>query len=424
MMSFRKVLKVLIICAVFDFVFAHNLFAQDTVQVNLNALVKEFETNNLNLKAVLKDIQSSKGFAKQTELWDNPNLSFESNIYNPSNRKFFDVTNNGQFAVQIQQLITLFGKRNKKVDLANLQTQKFEEYFKQLEMELKFQLSNLYYSCYFDQQSIKVYNDQIANLHKTVEAMEQEYAKGVVPLKELARIKSFVLTLESERNELTNQILESQREINIITANDKFRYLEMAADTDKLEDKIKKMNDKSKLVEYAYQKRMDLVQAKLDMQISQKNIELQKALAYPDISIGMIYDKNSNFIPDYTGLNLSIDLPIFNTNSGNIEASNAQFEKSEVQVKQLEIQIKEEVQNSYSKFQNSNKIFTVFNQTFLDQYNSLNENMIKNYNTRNIGILEFLDFYDSFKTANVQFNNLRKNRVQAALELLFVSGQI
>jgi len=45
-----------------------------------------------------------------------------------------------------------------------------------------------------------------------------------------------------------------------------------------------------------------------------------------------------------------------------------------------------------------------------------------NYQRRNIGLLEFLDFYDSYKQNVLQINSIKYNRVQAFEDINYYTG--
>ena len=51
----------------------------------------------------------------------------------------------------------------------------------------------------------------------------------------------------------------------------------------------------------------------------------------------------------------------------------------------------------------------------------LNEVLI-NYQKRNIGLLDFLDFYDSYKQNVLQINTIKSNRINAFEDLNFYTG--
>src|SRR3978361_276386 len=89
-------------------VFSINGFCQNTVgdtsKLTLENTEKIFLANNLDLLAGKFGIQGAQALIRQSKLWDNPTVYLEQNIFNPANRRFFDMSNNGEYIAQIQQL--------------------------------------------------------------------------------------------------------------------------------------------------------------------------------------------------------------------------------------------------------------------------------------------------------------------------------
>lgn len=397
---------------------------QDTVEVTYESLMSEFEQHNINLKIALKDIQSAGEYVDQEETWENPRITFESIIYDPTNKNYFQLKGDqGQYLVQIQQLVSLFGKKSKMIDLAKIQKNKFHSIYEQIEKTFRYELSVLIITCYYDQQGLKIYDDQIANLYKSEEILERDLLNDSISLEEYTRIKFFILNLENERNDLITSIMESQEQINIITGMKHNNYLRIKFDLDTIENTVKNLESESSLLEFALKNRKDINQAKVEIELSKKNYELQKAISMPDLTLGLIYDKNSNFIPDYTGINFSFDLPIFNFNSGNIAASMTQIEANTFKLQQIELQAKSEVSNLYSKFINTNKILSRFDKKSLERYNSLHTKMNQNLKSKKMDIIQYLDFFDLYKNTKIQYNILSRNRIQSLFELLYICGK-
>jgi cobalt-zinc-cadmium efflux system outer membrane protein len=63
-----------------------------------------------------------------------------------------------------------------------------------------------------------------------------------------------------------------------------------------------------------------------------------------------------------------------------------------------------------------------FDPAFKDNFKHLIQEVAKNYEKRNISLLEFLDFYDSYKTNVLQLNTLRFNRVISLEQINFITG--
>ena len=188
----------------------------DTVAITLQQAEGRFLKNNLQLLAARFNIDASKAAVYQAELWSNPNISIEQNVYNKFTKRFFDVTKTGNTEVQLQQLILLAGKRDKQIRLAEINTQIAENTFYDLLRALKFELRTNFFDLYFLQQSLAFYDETIPNVRKTVAATEAIYQKRSILLSEVLRLKSLLFSLENERLGLLNQVSEIEHGMDVL----------------------------------------------------------------------------------------------------------------------------------------------------------------------------------------------------------------
>src|SRR6185437_15122723 len=103
------------------------------------------------------------------------------------------------------------------------------------------------------------------------------------------------------------------------------------------------------LMDSAYHNRTDLQIARTNTNISRLNYEYQKALAVPDLSLGLIYDEAGSFLNNYVGVGASIDLPFFNRNQGNIRSAKAQIASSAATQRSTQATVEENVSASLQK---------------------------------------------------------------------------
>src|SRR4051812_47499447 len=93
--------------------------AQDTTRIALPDAEKQFTAKNLELMAEKYNIDIARAQVLQARVYNNPNLQLVANVYNPDQKKWFDVSNGtGEYIANVQQLIILAGKRNKQIKLA------------------------------------------------------------------------------------------------------------------------------------------------------------------------------------------------------------------------------------------------------------------------------------------------------------------
>jgi cobalt-zinc-cadmium efflux system outer membrane protein len=396
----------------------------DTVAITLQQAEERFLKNNLQLLAARFNIDASKAAIDQAELWSNPNISIEQNAYNKFTKKFFDVTKTGNTEVQLQQLVLLAGKRDKQIRLAEINTQIAENTFYDLLRALKFELRTNFFDLYFLQQSLAFYDETIPNVRKTVAATEAIYQKRSILLSEVLRLKSLLFSLENERLGLLNQASEIEHGMSVLLrdTSGSFSYFVPQLDRTMLDSLQIDTLSLQGVVATALEKRPDYKNAQTQVQYEDANLSLQKAMRIPDLTVGGTYSRAGSYIPDYYALTLSIDLPIFNRNQGNVEISENTLEANKLLREYSRKTLEKEIATAYKKAVNTDSLFRAFDKKFTGEYKTLVEGMDADYQKRNITIIEFTDFYESYRTSMLQMNQLQNDRLDAFEGLNYAAG--
>ena len=119
---------------------------------------------------------------------------------------------------------------------------------------------------------------------------------------------------------------------------------------------------------------------------------------------------------------LSIDLPVFNRNQGNIKNAKALISNTEATQRYTQATVDENVATSLQKAFAQQRLYRSIDPKFAADFERLTGEVIKNYEKRNISILDFLDFYDSYKQNAVQLNTILFNRVSAFEDINYYTG--
>ena len=396
----------------------------DTVAITLQQAEGRFLKNNLQLLAARFNIDAAKAAVVQAELWNNPNLSIEQNAYNKFTKRYFDVTKTGNTDIQLQQLILLAGKRDKQIRLAEINSQIAENSFYDLLRALKFELRTDFFDLYFLQQSLAFYDETIPNVRKTVAATEVIYQKRSILLSEVLRLKSLLFTLESERLGLLNQVSEIEHGMDVLLRDTSGSTLYFVPQLDSNAIDSLQVNALSlqDVIATALEKRTDYKNAETQIQYEETNLSLQKAMRIPDLTVGGTYSRAGSYIPDYYALTLSIDLPIFNRNQGNVQISENTLEANKLLREYSRKTLEKEIATAYKKAIDTDSLFRAFDKKFTGEYKTLVEGMDADYQKRNITIIEFTDFYESYRTSMLQMNQLQNERIDAFEGLNYAAG--
>ena len=397
-------------------------FAQDSLKVSLPQIETLYLQQNLQLLAQHYRIDIAKAQVIQAKLYSNPNFQFTGNVYNPELNKAFDMSNStGEYAVNIQQVILLAGKRNKQVKLAQTNQAMEENSFFDLLRTLRFALHSDFYKLCFLQNTIGAYGRQITYLESLADAYQSLQSIGAVTLKDEVRIKSLLYTLKAEQASLQNQATDLESELQLLIRNNN-AYIVPVIDSLPKGDVLSGLTLPA-LLDTAYNNRYDLKLAQNTLLSGQQNYALQKAMAIPDLTIGASFDKRGSFVENAGFFNLGIDLPFFNLNQGNIKAARFTIDQSKTLVAQQRNQVENEVRTAYTKALNTSNMLRSFDPGFRAENQRLLTAITENFQKKNIGLLDFTDFYESYKDNITRINDLQNEQMQALELLQFAVGK-
>lgn len=399
---------------------AGQVSAQDSLRLTRQQADSVFIKNNLLLLAERFRIDVSQAQILQAGLRDNPTASVEISAYNGQTRRALDVGRGGEKIISIQQLLYTAGKRNKRVALATEAAHLTELELLDLLRGLRFELRSRFYAIYFQQQTIARYNRQIATIQTTVTAYEREYDRNNVSLRELLRLKALLFQLSNDRNEIRFQLAEDQRSIRTLLSSE--QPIQPIVRNEALTRYRIPSQPEDSLRQLALRNRPDLLAAQSLSKQAELNYTLQKALAKPDLRVGGTYDQNGNYIANYVGLSVGMDLPVFNRNQGAIRAARSQIAyQSQIQ-KQRAIQITNEVSTALQKVRDVEQMVQSVEGRFTEQFELLNQGVVTSFQKGNISLLEFVDLIETYNESVRQLNRLKADRVNAYEELNYLLG--
>ncbi|HEY0244350.1 MAG TPA: TolC family protein [Mucilaginibacter sp.] len=418
---YTKFVRSLLVLQVVCIITAAASFAQapvsDTLRITVKQAEDQFIKNNLQLIIQRYNIDNANAQVITNRLFPNPDFNFSNGIHATGVPNAYSEQSYG-----ISQLFTTAGKRNKNIQLAKISVEQAQYQFFDLLRTLKFTLRNDFYNIYFQEQSAKVYNEEINSLAKTLTVFKEQYAKGNIALKEVLRIQSQLYSLQTEYNGLEANIDTIQHEFKLLIKAPVNTYVQPQLTYNLDGKEILSSVPYQRLIDSAYANRYDLKLTKSAIDYNTLNLKLQQATAIPDVSVNVNYDKLGAYGQNFLGAGIGFSLPFFNRNQGGIKQARIAIDQSKVQLQSQQDQVESDVATNYKGALRLEKLYNSFDPAFKADFDHLIQEVFKNYQKRNISLLEFLDFYDSYKTNTIQLNNLQLSRITSLEQLNYVTG--
>ena len=389
--------------------------AGDTLKLTVRQAEDQFIKNNLSLIIARYNIDNASAQIITARLFQNPDFSFSNGIHATGVPNAFS-----EQSISVSQLFYTAGKRNKNIQLAKIGVEQAKYQLFDLLRTLKFTLRNDFYTIYYNEQSAKVYNEEITSLSKTLTVFKEQYAKGNIAQKEVLRIQSQLYSLQTEYNSLLAGIDTTESELKLLIKASSKTYVEPLITPDN-KGMVSQL-PYQQLLDSAYANRYDLKYTKATVDYNDMNLKLQKATAIPDVSLSFNYDKLGSYGNNFMSAGVVFSLPFFNRNQGAIKQAHIAVDQSKVQFQSQQDQVESDVATNYKGAMRLEQLYNTFDPQFKEDFTHLIQEVFKNYEKRNISMLEFLDFYDSYKTNTLQMNSLQLNRVLSLEQLNYATG--
>jgi len=426
-MIFFKILFTIIILYTSSII----LLSQNTLHLTKTECEERFIKENLLIIAEKLNIESAEAILIQSRLWPNPSINIEEvNLWASQNQSmgeelppiFGNFGRNQQIGVEIEQLIITARKRKKLIDLEkiNLTISKeyFEDFLRHLKIELRSYISELQYL----QQYKQVYDKQSIIVANLLQAYNNQLKLKNIGKGEYIRLKAMLLEISKKINEINKEINYVQRELKLLMNIDYETTLIIELDDIIPNYKIVNNLKAPDLINSAILNRPDYKIALLKDDYYTQMAIYERAQRIPDLTIRGNYDRGGNFLYNFVGLGLSIDLPIFNRNQGNIRHALIGKEQSEILHEYKRKKIELEVIEAYNNLIASIIFFESIDANYEESLNTV----IENYNTyflnKNISLIEYLDFIEAYLENKKIILESKKELSQMFEELQYTLG--
>ena len=390
-----------------------------TGTLTLKEAEQRFLERNLSLIAERYNIDMAQAQVLQARLFENPVISLEQNVYNRLNGKYFDFGKEGETVVEVEQVIRLAGQRNKQIKLEKINKEIAEYQFEEVMRTLRQELNEKFVQVYFLSKSISIYEKEVNSLQELLAGMKLQQEKGNISLMEMSRLESMLFSLKKEKNERENELLTLRGELNVLLNLPGDTTVKLSLDEEVLKQLELSFADLKAMVN----ERPDLKIARSTVSASRANLKLQKSMAFPEFSVKGNYDRAGNFINNYFAVGVSLSVPIFNRNQGNIKAARFSIQQAGAEQENAANRADMELYTAYASLEKAVQLYQSTNMDLERNFEKLITGVNENFTKRNISLLEFIDYYDSYKETCIQLHEIKKDVFLAMENLNTTIGQ-
>ncbi|WP_291087445.1 MULTISPECIES: TolC family protein [unclassified Empedobacter] len=393
--------------------------------ITLDNLEAAFLQKNYALIANKFNVDRIDAEIIQEKLWQNPTLSIsEVNLWKTYHVEeqpylFGKYGKNQQISVELEQLIETAGKRKKRVAIKELEKNSALFEYEELLRELKKELRQTYFSLARIQSEKKELQNSVDLFEQMMTQYQRQADLKNVPKADFYRLQTELIGLQKDQIELENQEIEYINKLRLLTQN---------SDLNVNEIDFSRFNSHSKSIPFnakqlAKEQNIALKKQENEINLAEKQLILEKAQRTPDLAFQVNYDRGGNIMRDFVGVGVSIDLPIFNTNKGNIKASEIVLNQQQITKNALHSELDISIDRLQNQISQLDKALIQWKKLNNQEQLTMIDNYKKHLQNKQITLLEFIDFTQAYRESQKAYLDLLENYQNTFEELNYIVGQ-
>ena len=404
------------------------VFSNLQADVDLSFYIEKALKNNLQLNAERKNYDSTKQnknisrseFLPTITLSGDQNSSTSTNRKNQSGTSLADINSDSEsktFSVE-QKIFSGFKGLNT-FKKSELETQKANLELKQVEQQTILDTVSAYFDLIFKSKNEKFNISNVNLFERQVESDSARLQKGEITLTDLAQSESSLAGANANLINAKTEFLASKTNFERITQ-------EKNPDSKNLNEKISLIlpNSLNSSLELANLNNTNLLISKLEYEISDKNLKIEKARLSPSASINYSKSENKDFSStidemDQESVKATVTWPIIKggKNLSSIKKSSLNKERSKLILQDTKNLIITETSNSWSKYQSSKSVLEA-TRSQLKAAEIANEGITLEYDSGNTRTtLEVIQSRSLLLEARIAFAKAERDFIVSQFEL-------
>lgn len=392
-------------------------------RITLAQAVKEALDKNLNLLAEKHNIAVAEAKIITARLRPNPVLSFGADHQNVLGGTWTLDNNAGpqEYSARVDFLLERGGKRERRVEVAEAAKSVAELQFLNTVRGLMLDVQNAFLDMLAAKASLTLAQENLKALNDIVAVNTTRVRAGDLAQVELVRSRLAALQFQNA---------VKQAELKLLTAKNRLQFLigrqAMAADFD-IDGELRRAPVDfgiEPLREQAMRLRPDLLSILRDQQRSAADIKLQIATGKVDYTIGSEYRRQQfTAYSNALGFFVSVPLPVFNKNQGEIERSTRENRQLAMRVNAAKAAISAELEGAWQQYQTSRSLLETIEKEMIEQAREVRATTEYSYRRGEASFVEFLDAQRVFNDTMQSYNDARADYARSLFLLDSISGK-
>ncbi len=384
--------------------------------------VRNAVRNNYDLRQAKISVELAKAQLVQAGLWPNPEGEFSIR-----SDKYYANDGEGGYEYGLNQSIPISGRIFFQKRAAQLGLERAQWQLKDVERNVVAQVRKTFYQVTTFQGKEKILSTLVKTNQDLLESVKARLRQAEVSSVDISLTHGELLMVSQELEEVKANLYESRADLNKLMGQSlNFPFVITPGPLTFPSFNLEMATQKS------LEQRPDLKAKELEEKMGSAALTLAKAMQIPDITIGGFYqsdksrfDVNGQKVSDNSrmlGFKVSMPLPFFNHNQGEIAKSVAEKNDTSLQIEALKAQITKEVAQAYIRLTASKEIIDSYSNGVKEDVGKSVRLMQNAYLQGQVSLFEVVQTQSKFYSIEKSFLDATQNAREAIIDLESVTA--
>jgi len=362
-------------------------------ETSITELVHEAVSNNPELAFYRAEISAAKGERKTAGTRPNPDAEFELGR-KQSRPKGGGLSDEGMaWSVSVSQsfewpnrLALRKAIANRQIDLAEIGLARFQR-------ELQNEVQRAAFKLLIAQEKREATLRVAQRGEELIQALLQRESAGTSPLLETRIIEANILTLKRRANEAAKAAESALLEVNQLRGKPIGEPLKIAP----VKLRFPALDDRETFVALARTNSFEIKSKVMELEQQGLKVDLAKNERYPAFTVRPFYsEEDAQDHEQKAGVGVSVPLPLWNRNKGNIDAAKARFEQAQVSLAVTQRNIEKQARENLGSYAIDQREIARWQKNVLEQLREAAELADRHYRLGSVSVSTYVEMQEKY----------------------------
>jgi len=381
--------------------------------------VAEVLRRNPEVKFYEAEIAAAKGERKAAGTFANPELNGDVGHKRARDAAGTLAGEGVAWSVGLSQTFEWPGRLGLRKAIANRQIAMSELGLEKFKASLAARARTVAFASYAAQQKETAANEVARRVQALREVVVQRDPAGVTPLLEMRILEANALTAEREAVEAALEAQSANLELNLLRGERADAKIQIVAG----QQKFAALPSFEELLTAARTNSYELRTRQLELEQQGFRVSLSKNERWPAVTVGPFYsEERAGEKERVAGVGVSLPLPLWNRNSGNIQVANARERQAEASLRAAHREVERELMEKVSGYSARFAALSRWRRDTIEQLREAAELGDRHYRLGAVPIATYVELQEKYLEAVEAYFDLQKEGYAAAQQVELLTG--